>query len=177
MPLRARMRSSAAPHLDAAMAANSDTSRRAGSGATADASADADLAAQVIFLEQRLDAAWPTALAWQSSWTGIYAASFASNLVGALDASDGNDRVREIVDAAKSGIATAQMVTLFATPWLLSRARNRCGMSRATTGRRACSVALGERQLLSSAARAETRYSLRRHLITIGANLIGGAAT
>ena len=35
---------------------------------------------------------------------------------------------------------------------------------------------LGEQQLLASAARAETRYSLRRHLITIGANLIGGAA-
>ena len=37
-------------------------------------------------------------------------------------------------------------------------------------------LALGERQLLASAARAETRYSLRRHLITIGANLIRGAA-
>ena len=37
-------------------------------------------------------------------------------------------------------------------------------------------LAVGERQLLAGAQRAETRYDLRRHLLVIGGNLLGGAA-
>jgi hypothetical protein len=37
-------------------------------------------------------------------------------------------------------------------------------------------LAVGYRQPLVCAARAETRFSLRRHLLVVGGNLLGGPA-
>ena len=67
---------------------------------------DAELAARLGFLEERLDAGRPTALAWHWGWTGFYSASLALNVGYAIEAEDGDDRVRAIVDATKSGVAT-----------------------------------------------------------------------
>ena len=138
---------------------------------------DAELAARLDFLAERLDAGRPSALAWQWGWTGIYSAGFALNLTEAIRADDGDDRVRAVVDAAKSGLATIQTVTLLRDPLAASLGarpmRDVPGDDRSSRLER---LALGERQLLASAARAETRYSLPRHLVTIGANLLGGAA-
>ena len=68
----------------------------------------AELTARLGFLEERLEAQRPTALMWQYGWTGFYVASLAANVVYAARADDSDDRVRGIVDAAKSGLATAR---------------------------------------------------------------------
>ena len=43
---------------------------------------DAELTARLAFLEERLDAGRPTALAWEWGWTGFYTAAFGRNLAG-----------------------------------------------------------------------------------------------
>jgi hypothetical protein len=138
---------------------------------------DAELAARLGFLEERLHAGRPTALAWQWGWTGFYSASLALNVGYAVEAEDGDDRVRAIVDATKSAAATLQTLTLLSDPLPANVGaqpmRDVAGDDRAARLER---LAVGERQLLASAARAETRYSLRRHLIVLGGNLLGGAA-
>jgi hypothetical protein len=139
--------------------------------------ADAELAARLSFLEERLDAGRPTALAWQWGWTGLYSASLTANLAWAIVAEDGSERVRAIVDATKSAAATIQMLTLLRDP-LPATAGARPMRGVAGSGRAAMleRLAAGERQLAASAASAATRYHLRRHLAVIGANLLGGAA-
>ena len=138
---------------------------------------DAELAARLGFLEERLDAARPTALAWEYGWTGFYAVGFATNVVWAVKAGDGDDRVRGIVDATKSALATAEMVNLLRDPLPASHGaqpmRDVPGDGRAARLER---LAVGERLLRESVARADTRYSWRRHLLGIATNLLGGAA-
>lgn len=141
------------------------------------AMSDAELGARIHFLESRLDAGRPTALAWEWGWSGAYAASFVGNTIYAVSADEADDRVRAIVDAAKSGLATVQMATLLLHPLSAGLGaepmRDVPGDDRSA---RELRLAVGERQLLTAATRADTRFSLRRHLVTIGANLIGGAA-
>lgn len=141
------------------------------------AMSDAELGARLHFLESRLDAGQPTALAWEWGWSGAYAASFVGNTVHAVSADEADERVRAIVDAAKSGLATVQMATLLRDPLTAGLGaapmRDVPGDDRSA---RLLRLAVGERQLSTAAARAETRFSLRRHLLTIGANLVGGAA-
>lgn len=138
---------------------------------------DQELAAQLGFLEERLDAQRPTALAWQYGWTGFYIAGLATNVMYAVRADDGDQRVRGIVDAAKSGLATADMFRLLRDP--LPGAAGAAPM-RAVPGAgrqaRLERLAVGERQLRASAERAETRYSWSRHLTGVATNLLGGAA-
>ena len=138
---------------------------------------DAELAARLGLLEERLEAQRPTALAWQYGWTGFYVASLAANVVYAARADDGDDRVRGIVDAAKSGLATADMIRLLRDP--LPGAAGAAPMRAVPGDTRAARVqrlAVGERQLRASAERAATRYSWQRHLLGIATNLAGGAA-
>ena len=138
---------------------------------------DAELSARLGFLEERLEAGRPTALAWQWGWTGFYGASLVLNGGYAAVAEDGDDRVRAVVDAVKSGVALAQTLRLVRDPLPanVGAAPMRAvpGDSRAARLER---LAVGERLLVASAERAETRYDLRRHLIVLGGNLLGGAA-
>ncbi|MGE3294047.1 MAG: hypothetical protein AB7I59_22875 [Geminicoccaceae bacterium] len=138
---------------------------------------DEELAARLGFLEQRLEAQRPTALAWQYGWTGFYIAGLATNVAYAVRADDGDQRVRGIVDAAKSGLATVDMIRLLRDP--LPGAAGAAPM-RAVAGEgrqaRLERLAVGERQLRASAERAETRYSWSRHLTGVATNLLGGAA-
>jgi hypothetical protein len=138
---------------------------------------DTELAARLGFLEQHLKAGRPTSLAWQWGWTGFYTATFALSVGYAVAAEDGDDRVRAVVDAAKSGVATVQTLRLLRDPLPANLGAQPMhdvpGDNRAARLER---LAVGERQLLASAARAETRYSLRRHLIVLAGNLLGGAA-
>jgi hypothetical protein len=141
------------------------------------APSDAELVARLAFLEGRLDAGRPTALAWHWGWTGLYSASFALNLGLAVEAEDGDDRVRAIVDATKSAAAILQTATLLRDPLpAIVGAQPMRDVPGDGRGARLERLAVGERQLLASAARADTRYSLRRHLIVLGGNLLGGAA-
>ena len=138
---------------------------------------DAELAARLDFLERRLDAARPASLAWQSGWSAFYTVSLAANAGYATVADDHDDRVRAIVDAVKSGVAMVQTLRLAhdPLPGNLGAEPMRAvpGEDRAARLQR---LAVGERQLLASAERAETRYDLGRHLMVVGSNLLGGAA-
>lgn len=138
---------------------------------------DAELAARLGLVEERLEAQRPTALAWRYGWTGFYVVTLASGVLYAVRADDGDQRVRGIVDAAKSGLATAEMVKLLRDP--LPGAAGAAPM-RAVAGEdrqaRLERLAVGERQLRASAERAETRYSWWRHLKGVATNLLGGAA-
>ena len=136
-----------------------------------------ELGARLHFLEQRLNAGQPTALAWEWGWTGLHAVEFTRNMSDAINADEGDNRVRAIVDAAKSGLATVQMGLLLGDPL---GAGDGAGPMWAVPGddraARLQRLAVGERQLMANAERAETRYSVSRHLVTVGANLLGGAA-
>ena len=150
---------------------------RAAESVAASAIPDAELAARLDFLERRLDAARPASLAWQWGWTGFYSASLAANAGYAAVADDHDDRVRAIVDAVKSGVAMVQTLRLARDPLPgnlgAEPMRAKPGEDRAARLQR---LAVGERQLLASAERAETRYDLGRHLLVVGGNLLGGAA-
>lgn len=124
------------------------------------------------FLTERLDDGRFSAQVWQYGWTGLFAASTVTNAV-TLVTGDSDDRVVGLVDGVKSAAAVAQLVTdplparLGARPMLAVPVDNREG--------RLQRLAVGERQLVINAVRAESRYSLQRHLEGITTNLIGGA--
>lgn len=138
---------------------------------------DAELARRIGFLEQRLDTARPAALTWQWGWTAAYTASFVFNLDYAIRVDDNDRRVRAVVAAAKSAVAAVQTARLWHDPLAATQGarpmREVPGEGRAAEEQR---LAVGESLLLTSAEQAETRYSLQRHLIEIGGNLLGGAA-
>ena len=138
---------------------------------------DAELDERLGFLEERLDAARPTALAWQWGWAGVFTVGLVFNTTWAVRADDSDDRVRAIVDAAKSAIATAEAWALFRDPLVATRGaqpmRDVAGDDRAARLQR---LAVGETLLMTSVQQADTRYDWSRHLVGIGTNLVGGAA-
>jgi hypothetical protein len=84
--------------------------------------------------------------------------------------------VRGIVDATKSGLATAEMVGMFWNPLPGTLgAQPMRDVAGGDPNAQLEQVAVGERLLREGAKRAETRYSWRRHLLGIATNLLGGA--
>ena len=134
---------------------------------------DAETSARLSFLQERLDAGQLTAKTWQYGWTGIFGVGAVASAAQAIMADDGDDRVYNIVGAVKSAGATAQMV-LDPLPARLGAEPMRAVPDGTRQGRLQ-RLAVGERQLVTNAARADTRYSWRRHLEGVTTNLIGGA--
>lgn len=124
------------------------------------------------FLVERLEDGRFAAQVWQYGWTGIYTVGALTNAVTVVTG-DSDDRVVGLVDGVKSAAAAAQLVTdplparLGASPMLAYETGSREG--------RLQRLAVGERQLVTNAVRAESRYSLQRHLEGVTTNLIGGA--
>lgn len=133
---------------------------------------DSEAKARIGFLEDRLDAGRRTAQVWQYGWTGIFGAGAVLGAAQAVTADDGDSRVYNIVGAVKSAAGVAQMLT-DPLPARLGADPMRVVPDDTPRGRLQ-RVALGERQLVTNAARADTRYSLRRHLEGVTTNLIGG---
>ncbi|MFL5332875.1 MAG: hypothetical protein ACJ8H8_06785 [Geminicoccaceae bacterium] len=129
--------------------------------------------ARLGFLEERLDAGRNTARAWQYGWTGVFGAGAVLGAAQAITADDGDERVYQIVGTVKSVGALAQMLT-DPLPARLGAEPMRA-MPEDTPRGRQLRLAVGERQLVENAARAESRFSLRRHLEGVTTNLIGGA--
>ena len=125
-----------------------------------------DLEARRLFLEERLEAGKRPAQLWQYGWTGFMAVS---STVSAALAIDGDDKTVNTVNAAKS---LGSLVLLFLDP--LNARLGAQPMGDPDTTPAAEQVALGEAALLANAERARTRTGLRRHLMVLGANLIGG---
>jgi hypothetical protein len=135
--------------------------------------APAEVDARLGFLEERLDAGRFTAQAWQYGWSGVFGAGAVLSAAQAVTADDGDERVYQIVGTVKSVGALAQMLT-DPLPARLGAEPLR-DVPAATPRGRLQRLAVGERQVVENAARAESRYSLRRHLEGVTTNLIGGA--
>jgi len=133
---------------------------------------NAELEQRLEYIETRLARQSPDARVWQYGWTGFHAASAVVQGVLAIDASHSDDEVNYLVGTVKSTGALAQMLikplpavqsaTLFQA--LPSQSREE----------RIHKLAQGEALLHENADRAVTRTGWRRHLIGIGANLLGG---
>jgi hypothetical protein len=92
----------------------------------------------------------------------------------AVDADDSDDEVNYLVGAVKSTGALAQML-IRPLPAVQSASRFQALPSRSRE-ERIHKVAQGEALLHENADRAATRSGWRRHLIGVGANLLGGVA-
>jgi hypothetical protein len=135
---------------------------------------DAELDQRLQFIETRLARQTPNARYWQYGWTGFHAAGAAAQGLLAVDADDNDDEVNYIVGAVKSSGALAQML-IRPLPAVQSSARLQA-MPSETREERIRKLERGEALLRENAARAAGRSGWKRHLIGIGANLIGGAA-
>ena len=135
---------------------------------------NAELEQRLKFIETRLARQSPRARYWQHGWTGFHAASAVVQGVLAVDADDSDDEVNYLVGAVKSTGALAQML-IRPLPAVQSATRFQALPSRSRE-ERIHKVAQGEALLHENADHAATRTSWKRHLIGIGANLIGGVA-
>jgi len=135
---------------------------------------NAGLEQRLKFIETRLARQSPDARYWQRGWTGFHAASAAVHGVLAVDADDSDDEVNYLVGAVKSTGALAQML-IRPLPAVQSASRFQALPSR-NREERIHKVAQGEALLHENADRAATRSGWRRHLIGVGANLLGGVA-
>jgi len=129
---------------------------------------------RLTFIETRLARQGPDARYWQHGWTGFHAASAVVQGVLAVDADKSDDEVNYLVGAVKSTGALAQML-IRPLPAVQSTTRFQALPSRSRE-ELIHKVAQGEALLYENADRAATRTGWRRHLIGIGANLLGGVA-
>ena len=135
---------------------------------------NAELEQRLKFIETRLARQSPNARYWQHGWTGFHAASAVVQGVLAVDADDSDDEVNYLVGAVKSTGALAQML-IRPLPAVQSASRFQALPSQSRE-ERIHKVAQGEALLHENADRAATRSGWRRHLIGVGANLLGGVA-
>jgi hypothetical protein len=135
---------------------------------------DAELAQRLAFITTRLAALNPNATYWQYGWTGFYTASTAAQALLAVDEDDDNDEeTNYIVGAVKSAGALTQMLI---KPLPAVRSFERFdAMPAETRTEQLRKLERGEALLQENADRAMGRYEWKRHLIGIGANLLGGA--
>ena len=134
----------------------------------------AELEQRLEFIEARLDRQAPDARRWQNGWTGFHAASIAVQAVLAVDADDSDDEANYLVGAVKSTGALAQML-IKPMPAVQSATRFQA-MPAQSRDERLQKLMQGEALLHENAERAATRTGWKRHLVGIGANLIGGVA-
>jgi hypothetical protein len=137
------------------------------------AMSDAELDQRLSFIATRLAGQAPNARYWQYGWTGFYAASAAAQGLLAVDTDDNDDEVNYIVGAVKSSGALAQML-IRPLPAVESSTRLQA-MPSESRAERIRKLERGEALLRENAARAAGRSGWKRHLIGIGANLVGGA--
>jgi hypothetical protein len=135
---------------------------------------DAELEQRLTFIETRLRALNPAARRWQYGWTGFYAAATAGQTALAIDEDDNDDQTYYGVGAAKTAGALAMML-IKPLPAVTSHDRFE-SLPAQTREQRLARLELGEDMLRENADRARQRYGWKRHLVGIGANLLGGAA-
>ena len=133
----------------------------------------AETEARLGFIERRLDEGQLSAQVWQYGWTGVFGVGMVAGAAQAAMADDGDERVYQIVGAVKSAGGLAQMLTDPLPARLGAEPLRK--VPDGTPEGRLQRLALGERQLIDNAARAESRYSWRLHLEGVTTNAIGGA--
>jgi hypothetical protein len=133
---------------------------------------NAELDARLNFIETRIASQRPGARYWQYGWTGFHAASAVGQAILAGNADNSDDEINYLVGAAKSSGALAQMMIKPLPEVQGSIQFNQ--MPSQTREERVAKLARGESLLRVNAERASSRTSWKRHLIGIGANLLGG---
>ncbi|MDH3934632.1 MAG: hypothetical protein OEU62_05655 [Gammaproteobacteria bacterium] len=133
---------------------------------------DTELDARLKFIGNRIASQRPAARNWQYGWTGFHAASAAGQALLAVDADDSDDEINYLVGAAKSAGALAQMM-IKPLP-VVQGAIGFHDMPSRTREERIAKLSQGESLLRLGAERASSRTGWKRHLIGIGANLLGG---
>jgi hypothetical protein len=133
---------------------------------------DADTAARLSFLEQRLDERRTYADRWWKIWTGGYALGTVVQSVRAGIEDDDGEQADLVVGAAKALFGTTRLLL-----WP-PNARVGADPMRAVTpdSDAACRerLAVGERLLRRNADESASRWSWKRHLANIAINVAGG---
>jgi len=135
---------------------------------------DSELDKRLKFIETRLAGLNPNARRWQYGWTGFYSMTAAGQSILAINEDDNDDETNYIVGAVKSAGGLAMML-INPLPAVTSFDRFQ-SMPSQTRAERMGKLEKGETLLHENADRARQRYGWKRHLISIGANLLGGAA-
>ena len=135
---------------------------------------NAELEQRLKFIETRLAGQTPGARNWQYGWTGFHAASAVAQGFLAADADDSDDEVNYLVGTVKSTGALAQM--LFRPLPAVHSANRFQALPSVSREERVHKLVQGEAWLHENADRAATRFSWKRHLVGMGANLLGGVA-
>jgi len=131
-----------------------------------------ELDARLKFIGTRIASQRPGARNWQYGWTGFHAASAAGQALLAVDANDSDDEINYLVGAAKSTGALAQLM-IKPLPAVQGSIQFHAMPSR-TREQRVAKLSQGESLLRVNAERASSRTGWKRHLIGVGANLLGG---
>ncbi len=139
---------------------------------------DSELDQRLKFIESRLVGLNPNASYWQYGWTGFYAVAAAGQAVLAIGEDDNDDQTSYIVGAVKSAGGLVQML-IKPLPAVTSYSGFQ-SMPSQTRAERLLKLEQGEALLHENANRALQRYGWKRHgwkrhVISIAANLLGGA--
>ena len=134
---------------------------------------DAELEQRLKFIETRLGKLNPNARYWQHGWTGFYTATAIGQPILAIHEDDNDGETNYIVGTVKSVGGLAQML-IKPLPAATSYKRFTTIPSQ-TRAERLHKLEQGESMMRENSERALQRYGWKRHIIGIGANLLGGA--
>jgi len=134
---------------------------------------DVELEQRLKFIETRLGKLNPNARYWQHGWTGFYTATAIGQPILAVNEDDNDGETNYIVGTVKSVGGLAQML-IKPLPAVKSYDRFQSLPSQ-TRAERMHKLEQGEAMMHENSDRALQRYGWKRHIIGIGANLLGGA--
>ena len=134
---------------------------------------DEEIEARLRFLDSRLQELKKPSTYWQYGWSGFYGVSGIAQLYKAIDENDSDDEVKYFVGAAKSAGALALQLL---KPLPVVEGMNVYEqMPRETREQKLARLEQAESLLRREAIRADSRYTLRPHMLTVGVNLVGAA--
>lgn len=134
---------------------------------------DEEIEVRLRFLNTRLQELKKPSSYWQYGWSGFYGVSGAAQLYKAIDENDSDDEVKYFVGAAKSAGALA-MQLLKPLPVVEGMSAYE-QMPSETREQKLARLEQAESLLRREAIRADSRYTLKPHMLTVGVNLVGAA--
>lgn len=134
---------------------------------------DAELEQRLKFIETRLGKLNPNARYWQHGWTGFYTATAIGQPILAVNEDDNDGETNYIVGTVKS-VGGLALMLLKPLPAVKSYDRFQ-SIPAQTRAERMHKLEQGEAMMRENSERALQRYGWKRHLMGIGANLLGGA--
>lgn len=134
---------------------------------------ETEIDARLKFLDARLNELNRPSSIWQYGWTGFYGVSSGVQLYKGIDENDSDDEIKYYVGAAKSAAGVA-LFLLKPLPIIVGLDDYR-NLPKDTKAQKLARLREAESLMQHEAIRADNRYNLKPHLMTIGLNLLGGA--